>query len=172
VFAGKMKGERCRGETAVHSLNKACELSRDEKFEDALLEIERMENSGLMSPQLFVLKAECIQLLRGENKYSLEDVENALLAAVTEDCGYADAHIELGWFYYAVLDDAERALPFFQQAFELAKPQITAASMGIAKCLSEIKSPEQAINYLDHLQVIDAEDIQEAYNDIKANIME
>lgn len=66
-----------------------------------------------------------IQLLDDTAEYQLSDAESAYMRAIEIDPTYAEGYTALGFFYDAVLDDPERAKPFFEKAIALGDSEAT-----------------------------------------------
>ena len=69
-------------------------------------------------PNLWVLRGDAIQLSDGDG-YELADAERSYREAIRRAPQHAAAHTELGYYYFAVMDDAARALPWFRRAVDL-----------------------------------------------------
>lgn len=101
-----------------------------------------------LGPSELVAKGRAILLGPEENPFSLEDAEQAFSLALDLDPTYLPALLELAWYYYAVQDDPRRASPLFVQALESSRRQLTGAAQGQAGCLAEVKSAEEAADFL------------------------
>lgn len=123
----------------MHSLNEVRKLLSLGEYRVAMDRIEKMEKEGVIPPDLLVLKAICIQLGPGEQKYELGDVENELEIALQIDSECVEALIEAAQYWFYVENDAKKALPLFQKAFEISKSQIAEAVAGVSKCLCEFR---------------------------------
>lgn len=154
----------------MHSLTEIRELMSIGDIENALLRIEKFESLGLAVPQLLVLKSMCIQLGTGEQKYGLSDVENALESALQIDSNCVEALIESAQYWFYVEDDAKRALPLFQKAFEISKGQILEAITGIAECMNEVSSSNEARAFLKGIssEIIDEQKLQLIQEEIES----
>ena len=140
------------------------------QYREALSLIEEVEREGLLHPAVLVLKGCCIQLDGKETPYSLSDAEHAFEHALEIDADFIPAITELAWFYLNVLDDAARAEPLFERAIKLHKAMLTEAVIGMAKCLSEIKSKDIAKEYLEGAakRSLDPAQIQNAIAEIES----
>jgi tetratricopeptide (TPR) repeat protein len=107
----------------------------------ALLEIEALERTANLTPRLLVLKAMCLQL--SEEDGPLEEVEIALRAALSMDDEYIDAHLELGWFLYAVQDQTSEGKKHFDEALHLLRKLNSEAIRGLLACAEEL-TPEES----------------------------
>jgi len=132
------------------------------RYDDILNLLEKSKDK-IIYPEIYVLKGTCIQLGDLENKYQLSDVELAYKNAIAIDSEYIEAWLELGWFYLCVNDDAIHAVNFFKKASDIAyskvvnmeineeyySKQMTEAIIGEARCLIEIVSIQEALNFLE-----------------------
>lgn len=88
------------------------------------------------SAELWILRGDAIQLSDGED-YELDDAEASYRNAIQLDPDCAAAYESLGYFTYAVLDDARASLQFFQKAISLgAGPS---AQQGLQDAEDEIR---------------------------------
>lgn len=76
-----------------------------------------------------------IQLLHDTAEYQLADAEAAYMRAIEIDPTYAGGYTSLGFFYDAVLDEPERAKPFFEKAIALGDSE---AIEGLKSVLDQI----------------------------------
>jgi tetratricopeptide (TPR) repeat protein len=143
-------------------------LVNNENYHQAVGLLEKVEKSPTMNPNLLVLKGMCLQQDEDESKYSLLDIENMFKDAYQLDKECIDSVIELAWFNLNVNDDAETSISLFKDAFEIYSSRMTEIVIGIAKCLIETKSPEEAINYLEmaNMQILDTDKIQKIRKEI------
>jgi tetratricopeptide (TPR) repeat protein len=128
------------------ALYKAAE--HDEEFDKALSEIAKIEQDHELAPNILVSKGDCIQLGSG-SVYVLSDAEAAYKRALEIDPEHIEAHIELGFFYLNIMNEGDKALPYFENALSLARSKITQAVEGMATCLSETKSPREALDFIE-----------------------
>jgi Tfp pilus assembly protein PilF len=91
------------------------------------------------SAELWVLRGDAIQLGDG-TIHSLKDAEESYLHALEIDPRYADAFESLGHFYYAVLDDPQKSIRFFERAIALGAGR--SASDGLTNALTELSELE------------------------------
>lgn len=108
------------------------------RFDECVEEFRKLEASRDLLPNELVQKGACLQLGSGETG-SLEDVEEAYHRALELDADYVPALLELGWFYYAVQNETEKALSFFNRATELLNEDAREAAEGREKCLNELR---------------------------------
>jgi len=104
-----------------------------------LLEIREIEQTVQASPRREVLKAMCLQL--SEAGGPLEDVNSALQQALLLDDEYVEAHLEMGWFLYAVQDQTKDAQEAFERALHLLGRQNSEVIRGLLACAEEL-APE------------------------------
>lgn len=119
-----------------------------EKFDEACEEFKNGESKSMPSASLLVKKGMCILLSSEKSPYSLRDAEVAFKDAIKKDENCIEAYVELAYFYLNVNDQAETAIPYFEKAIEISRKSASEAIGGIGLCISEIKSPEIALDYL------------------------
>ena len=68
------------------------------------------------SPKLWCMRGDLIQLGAEDIPHDLADALASYERAIAIDPKCVEAYEEIGHFYDAVMDDAERAKPFFRQA--------------------------------------------------------
>lgn len=122
---------------------------RDEQFDKALEILNVMEGVQALPPHILTRKGIAILLGRDSGGMKLEDAEQAYRDAITLDDEYIDGYLELGYFYLNIQNDADRAMPLFAKAIELCKKTGTQAVSGLAHCVEELKSPTDALQFLD-----------------------
>ena len=123
-------------------------LVRDEKFDAALAALAKVEKTRRLGVAELVLKGECVQLASGAVTPPLGEAERSFSAALEQDEDYVPALLELGWFHYAVQDEAEEGLAFFERALEISLDQLRDAIKGKRRCLEELESREAADEFL------------------------
>lgn len=111
------------------------------RFDECLDEFSRIEQRRLLLPNELVQRGRCIQLSSREEG-SLEDAEEAFRRALDLDSEYVPALLELGWYHYAVEDDAATALGFFKRALAVIEGYLKEAKQGEEECLIEIQDLE------------------------------
>lgn len=94
------------------------EIRRDGGASNDLLRRIEDELRSHPSAELWILRGDAIQLSDGED-YELDDAETSYRNAIQLDPGCAAAYESLGYFTYAVKDDARASLQFFQKAIAL-----------------------------------------------------
>ena len=93
------------------------------------------------SAELWILRGgDAIQLSDGKFR-NLQDAEASYHEALAVDPESADAYESLGYFTYAVKDDARGALPFFQRAIELGAG--ASAHDGLREALEELAGSDE-----------------------------
>jgi tetratricopeptide (TPR) repeat protein len=99
------------------------ESMRRKKFDEALELIEQIPENFRTS-EIFLLKGICIQL--SENlKFNLNEAEYSFKKAIELDSNNIEAKIELGWFYFNVLDQSKEADKEFGDALEIIKSKLS-----------------------------------------------
>lgn len=68
------------------------------------------------SAKLWCIRGDLIQLGAGEPTYEIANALASYEQAVAVDPKCMEAYEEIGYFYDSVMDDVERAKPFFDQA--------------------------------------------------------
>ena len=87
-------------------------------------------------PELLLL-GRAIQLGSAET-LTLEQAEASYAEILERDGDYVPGLLDMGWFLFAVQDDASRALPYFDRALELSKRHLEEAEDGKGQCEEEI----------------------------------
>lgn len=111
-------------------------LADAEDWDGCLRVFSLLEKETPLTAHELVRKSACHQLGDFGN---LEEAEQALKAALELAKDYVPALLDLGWFYYAVQDDAESALSYFSKAEELSRASLKEALEGKEKCLEELQ---------------------------------
>jgi tetratricopeptide (TPR) repeat protein len=128
---------------------KARRLWREERCDLALNEVERLLKDWPYNPQLLIMRADLIQLqdeVDGEPTSSDAKSDLEMAASLDEDC--PTALIELGYFVFAVEDDAKTASKHFQKAIRLCRSLLKDALTGQAKALVELGRDAEALGCL------------------------
>ena len=150
-------------------LYKIAKLDKADDYDGVLKEIKKLEQNSLLPLNILVLKGTCIRLSDNQDIYSLEDAEKSYKKALAIDPDYVEALIELGYFYLDVMDDAKKAFPYFEDAIRVIKGQVNEAFIGHAFCMSELESPDKAINLIQNLQIsIDKEKVEDSIKKIRS----
>jgi cytochrome c-type biogenesis protein CcmH/NrfG len=104
--------------------------------------LKRIESAIADNPEsshLWVLLGDAVQL-SDTVEYRLEDAERCYQRAGELAPSSPTPQLELGYFYYAVMNDAAKAVPFFQRAVALGGG--AEADEGLAEALTEAQSGE------------------------------
>ena len=138
-------------------------LCKEERYNEAIQQIDAVQAQGYEDASLLTLKALCIQMGEG-SPHTLEDAKAALEKAAALEEGSAEAQLELGWYLYNVDDDAEAAQPAFEKAIELLQAQLTSSVIGAVKAIREARSDDAARKFLRDLgeKLLDQEALKEA----------
>jgi hypothetical protein len=128
-------------------------LISEEKFDEVLSLISGIEGTRRLTVSELILKGSSVQLSSGVGTPPLSEAERAYLDALEQDSEYVPALIELGWFYYAVEDDARMALPLFERAIAVGLEQLREAIKGKRDCVEELQSGEAADEFLRNVCV-------------------
>jgi len=149
-------------------LDKVKSLYRSEKFKEAISFLEQSESECLLHPAVLVWKARCLQLADDISPYQLSDIEKLLKQALSVDSEYLPAIVDLAYFYLNVLDDSKQAAPLFREAINLHKEAFTEAVIGMAECLAEESSKEEALKFLANTETsaLDANKLQEVKEEL------
>lgn len=87
----------------------------EETSNETLALVEEALRAFPTSSKLWCIRGDLIQLGSGEG-YELEDALLSYKEAASVDPDCAEAYEGLGYFYDLVMDDEEKAKPFFQRA--------------------------------------------------------
>ncbi|MFT0214073.1 hypothetical protein VQ643_15970 [Pseudomonas sp. F1_0610] len=147
-------------------LNKIFKEMKEKNYDEALSLIKELEENTKLNSSMLAVKGMCMQGSDSES-YSLDDIRNIHQEAVDMDPFNVNALIELAYFYYAIDDDAKKAENYFATAIEKARARITEAVIGRAKCIAEITSSKDAINFLSKVSTIDDESILMLVHDLE-----
>lgn len=126
-------------------------LLEAEKFDDVLALLSDIETQRSLTLRELVIKGRCIQLTSDLESWQLTDAVSAFEKALEIEPDYVPALIELGFFYYAIEDNASRALPLFEAAVRIVRAQLTEAAVGKSGCLEELEGEEAAATFLNAL---------------------
>lgn len=152
----------------IDNVRALCEAGEHNR---ALELLERGQKQSIPNPKILVWKGICSQLRSTENQYQLADVEQMFLKALEIDDESVEALLELGWFYLNVSDDATRAQTFFSKAMEIEKKALTDAIIGLARCLKETASAEEAAVFLEksRFDAIDSERLNDEIDELRSD---
>lgn len=92
-------------------------LYHEQKYDEAIILIDRYSEKCELTVELFVLKGRLIQL-SSNGLYDLSEARECFINALKQNKDSVDALIELGWFYKNVLDDSESGYQYFNRALE------------------------------------------------------
>lgn len=147
---------------------KADLLTKQGKYDDLAALISEMESKGCLHPELLNLKALCIQTTEQPISAGLEDVQKSLEEAIALDNTYFPAYVELAYFQLEVMDNAEAALPIFEKAIEVINRIATEAILGKASCVAELKSKQEALQYIEQAKqdIIEADKMEKFLDDV------
>jgi tetratricopeptide (TPR) repeat protein len=107
-------------------------------YKGVIDEVVKMRTENSVSAAALVLLGKAIQLGPDDGSLELKDAEASFLEALRIEPLYAPALLQLGWYYFAVEDDAKRALPYFEQAEEICQSQLSSAKDGASQCREEL----------------------------------
>ncbi|MDZ4710687.1 MAG: hypothetical protein SGI89_00010 [bacterium] len=131
-------------------LSKIRQFIKEKKFEEAFKLIENAEAKNILSPELSILKARILQL-SDFGDYELDDIEKLYKRALLIDENSIYALIEIGYFYYAIMDNSKLAEKYFKKALGKCKTQMTEIVIGLAKCKEEY-SVDSALKFLEKVR--------------------
>jgi len=124
-------------------------LRKKEDFDSLAVYMHSLEDMGVeLSPYLLTVKSQVIQLTDECNCYTLENAEESLLRAIQLEPKNVDAHVEIGYFYYAVSAQSDKAIPFFECAEKYAEEFLLDAILGKAKALVDLDKTNEAQLFL------------------------
>ena len=149
-------------------LSKIRKYIKEKKYEEAFNILENAEKKNILCPELLILKARILQL-SNFGEYDLTDIEKIYKRALLIDENYINTLIEIGYFYYAVLDNNKLAEKYFKKALRKCKKQMTEIVIGLTKCKEEY-SIENALNFLENVRFQTLEFSK--LDDLKKNLKE
>lgn len=88
------------------------------------------------SAELWIMRGDAIQLRDGDS-YDLAEVQQSYQRAIELEPSLPEPYESLGYFYFAVMDDAAKAKTFFEQAIALGGGE--SALSGLQEALVEIR---------------------------------
>ena len=121
------------------------------KADEMLLKLNRLEKDRPLHPMELVWKGRYIQMGSGAVISDYREALPAFREALDIDDVFVPALLELGWFYYAVENNAKMALPFFDKALAVCLDQLREAIRGKQGCIEELQSSEAATNFLQEI---------------------
>ena len=106
-------------ETAyIEKLKSLCPAADQEASKQVLALADEAVRAWPNSSRLWCMRGDLIQLGTGDT-HDLADALASYKQAIAIDPKCVEAYEEIGHFYDSVMDDAERAQPFFLQAAQL-----------------------------------------------------
>jgi tetratricopeptide (TPR) repeat protein len=122
-------------------------LKRRGAYGAALARVEELLRAWPDNPHLLLLRSTLIQL-GDESSPPLEEARAAIERGIALDPDNPIAHLELGWFKYAIEDNAKQSVRHFEAAIDLAQRLLRDALTGKAKALAELGQREEALGCL------------------------
>ncbi len=110
-------------------------LSREQAANE-LAVLGRMDESTLTA-RMLVRKAMLLQL-EDTREGTAQEIEAVLLAALDRDDKCIEAYIELGRYYYSILDDSPRARLLFLKGLRLLRDLNKEIIQGLVDCDTEL----------------------------------
>lgn len=108
-------------------------------FDGVLGLLPAAEARGPLELKELILRGRATQLAQEGEGDPVAQAESAYLEALRRDPDCVEALVELGWLYFAVADDAKRALPFLERAIALSESAVAEAERGLSACRQEIE---------------------------------
>ncbi|MEA2161985.1 MAG: hypothetical protein QOK37_112 [Thermoanaerobaculia bacterium] len=108
---------------------------RENVTPETLKEIDAALDSD-PSAALWILRGDAIQLSNGDS-YDLADVEQSYQRGIELAPSLPEPYESLGYFYFAVMDDAAKAKPYFEHAIALGGGE--SAASGLQEAVAEIR---------------------------------
>jgi tetratricopeptide (TPR) repeat protein len=124
------------------------------RYEAALGEVDRLLSEWPDNPQLLVMRADLIQLQERTDGPPLEDAKAAYRRAAELEGKFPAALVDLGYFLYAVEDDAKAANKTFDKAIVACRRLLVEALLGRAKTLHEMGRVSEARACLDEAYML------------------
>jgi len=139
----------------INQLNRLKELWKKKEFKSAYDEIKILIESYPESARLHIMMSELIQLQKEGSglEKPLETVKEHLELAAQLEPEIPEPFNELGYFTYAVEDDAKGAIEHFQKAYENNTRHLKETLVGLLKCYIELKDEQ---NYNSTIKLCDA----------------
>ena len=124
---------------------KVWDLWQEKRYDKALVEVDRLVKENVGNSQLLVMRSQLIRLQDDENDTpSLEDAKADLIRAAELDDQSPVPLIEMGYFLYAIDDDAKAASAQFKKSITLCKELLREALVGQAGALEELGKYSEA----------------------------
>jgi tetratricopeptide (TPR) repeat protein len=150
------------------SLKQIKEQLKSNDFSKTLDLINQAIEQRILYPEILILKANCLQI-SDKGKETLEDIQRIYEQALTIDENYCNALIELGYFNYAVMDNAKLGKNYFNKALTLLKSKLNETIVGLGKCIEEIDSQEAATKFIHEIKsnLLETSEINEYLQQLK-----
>lgn len=139
--------------------SEAAKLRSDDDW-SGLLGLFRAKEDNALPVDLLLLKAAAIQLAEDSHGYTLTDAKYALEVAREVDPFGTRSLIEMGYFQFAVEDDARASLQTFDEVANECENNLIDAICGKAKVLKELSGAQAALEYLRGVNIRNNEVIQ------------
>ncbi len=127
--------------TLKRDLARVSRLWKQQRYDDALNEVEALLQRWPGNAHLHVLWASLVQL-QESSRYELGEAKEALAKAVELDKGSPAAEIELAHFLDCVEDDPESASEVYDQAVKAARRLLLEGLIGQAKSFRQLNRRE------------------------------
>jgi len=141
-------------------------------YDRALAEVSRLLNEWPDNPRLLIFWADLIQLQDTDEGPSLADAKAAYQRAIELSENSPEALTELGLFIYALEDNAQAALPYFEQAAEVCWSFLEQALVGQAEACAELERWSEAAALLREVHRIQAHRGKSANGDNGEEVLE
>lgn len=119
-----------------------------EEFGEILRILGVVEEFRELDSSELLVKANALMLAPvdpDDSKTPFAEVESVLKKALEIDSGRLLVLIELAEFYYLILGDPQRAIPFFEKALAICRDALTTVASGYVDCLEETVSEDAAV---------------------------
>lgn len=138
--------------TANRSVMEAVEEAvRAEDFDRALDLLEEIAVERPLSTPELVKKGRWILLSTGRPGRQPQDALRLFESVLSEDGNDVAALTEIGWYCYAVEDDARRARDYFSKAVDVTVENLRVAVEGLLNCIRETEGDEAVQRELEAL---------------------
>jgi len=115
-----------------------------EQYDEALRLRDREPS---LTVQGWLLKGRCI-LLGESTKYTFNDAKVAFENVLEGDPENIEANLELGYYYFSVDENEEKAKRYFERSFFLAKKYYVESVIANIKYLAE-SNPRQGVEFME-----------------------
>lgn len=137
--ASRQEGETEMNVPTVEELeSRLGECLKADDYDGAVLACHQLGQLRPLTADELVQQSRSIQLSSEESTLELEDVPQVLESALAIARAYLPALLELGWFHFAMMDDAKKAREYFHRARELALEYQAEAQDGLQQCDEEL----------------------------------